>query len=181
MVEISELICEIKADKEKFCILLQNFEPSIKKYTRLLYKDEKEEIRAEFTAALWEAVCNIQYCEDNGQVVKYLTTALRNKYFELYRKSRKYHDCMIEVEEKKLEERCAFDDSYENMITEDAMNWIENELTGKKRKIYELIFKKEYTTTEAASELHISRQYVHRIKKQLCGLIKEEVLGMKAD
>lgn len=113
--------------------------------------------------------------------MKYLTTALRNKYFEIYRKSRKYHDCMIEVEEKKLEERCAFDDSYENMITEDAMNRIENKLTGKKRKIYELIFKKEYTTTETALELHISRQYVHRIKKQLCGLIKEEVLGMKAD
>ena len=47
---------------------------------------------AEFAMTLWEAVCSMSFYGDDGQTVKYLTTALKNKYFELYRKSRRYND-----------------------------------------------------------------------------------------
>ncbi len=45
------------------------------------------------------AVCSITFYNDEGQVVSYLTRAIKNKYLELYRKSRKRNDKIIAVEE----------------------------------------------------------------------------------
>ena len=136
---------------------------------------------AEFSAALWEAVCNITFYNDDGQVVKYLTIALRNRYFELYRKSRKYNDHTIEIEEQELEEKGEVDNIYDDMLINDALQRIRDKLKGKKKQIFELIFFKGYTDQQAASELNISRQYVHRVKKSLIEMIKKEVLDMKED
>ena len=180
-LSISELICEIKKDKEKFGLLLHRFQPLIRKYVRILYKDEEEDMYAEFTAALWEAVCNIVFYNDEGQVIKYLTTALRNKYFELYRKSRQYNDHTIEIEEQELEEKKRVDNIYDDMLINDELRRIGDKLEGKKKQIFALIFLKGYADRQVASELDISRQYVHRIKKLLIEMIKKEVLDMKDD
>ncbi len=67
-------------------------EPLICKYMRVLYKDENEDVRSELVLALWEAITKIKYVENEGQCVTYLTNALRNKFYELYRNSRKEHD-----------------------------------------------------------------------------------------
>ena len=179
MVEITELIEEIKEDKNKFTLLLQRFDPLIKKYTRLLYKDEEEEMYAEFTAALWEAVCNIQFYNSDGQIVRYLSTAIKNKYFELYKKSRKHNDNIINMEDKELEYKKSLDNSYDEIEIAEGINKIKSQLVGKKRQIFELVFLKEYSDAEVASELNISRQYVHRIRKVLCAMIKEDLLDLR--
>ena len=98
-VEISKLIYEIKDNKERFALLVDRFEPLIQKYVRLLYKDEKEDTYAELVAALWEAVYSMEFYDNDGKIVKYLSTALRNKFLELYRTSRKYHDHIAEADE----------------------------------------------------------------------------------
>lgn len=175
-MSISELICEIKKDKEKFELLLHRFHPLIKKYTSALYKDEEEDIYAEFVAALWEAVCNIVFFDDEGQVVKYLTIALKYKFFELYRKSRKYNDYIVEIEEYELEEKRNVDNTFDDMLINEELQRVRDKLKGNKAQIYELIFFKDYTDLQVASELDISRQYVHRVKKALIELIKEEIL-----
>lgn len=89
---------------------------------------------AEFTAALWEAVCNIVFYNDEGQVIKYLTTALRNKYFELYRKSRQYNDHTIEIEEQELEEKKRVDNIYDDMLINDELRRIGDKLEGKRSR-----------------------------------------------
>lgn len=53
MMGISELIKEVKKDKEKFELLVCEMEPLIRKYVKNLYKDDKEEMQAEMVAALW--------------------------------------------------------------------------------------------------------------------------------
>ena len=45
--------------------------PLINKYTRLLYKDEKEDINSELILALWEAVLKMKYYEDDGKCLVY--------------------------------------------------------------------------------------------------------------
>ena len=180
-MDIPELICEIKENKENFSILVQRFHPLIKKYTRILYKDEEEEMYAEFVAALWEAVCSIVFYDDEGQVISYLTNALKNKYLELYRKSRRYHDHTIEIEQCELEGKRSEDNSLDNMLITDELQRMRDGLKGRKRQIFDLIFLKDNTDLEAASELGISRQYVHRIKKELVKMIKEEVLDIDTD
>lgn len=176
---ISELICEIKKDKEQFGLLLHRFQPLIGKYTKTLYKDDEEDMYAEFAAALWEAVCNITFYNDEGQVVKYLATALRNKYFELYRESRKYNDHTIGIEEQELEEKRSKDNTIDDILITDELERVRNRFKGNKKKIFELIFLRGYADLRVAAELGISRQYVHRVKKELIVVIKEEVLDMK--
>ena len=169
-MEISELIFEIKMDKEKFVLLIERFEPLIKKYINLLYKDEKEDARAELIAALWEAVCSIDYYSDNGQVVKYISTALRNRFLELYRLSRKYHDHTIEVDEITVPDFITPDDVYNDLIIYNNMEILKKRLKGRKMQIMEMIFYKGYTDIEVADKLGISRQYVHRVKKEVLNL-----------
>lgn len=176
---ISELVCEIKKDKEQFGLLLHRFQPLIKKYTRALYKDEEEDMYAEFSAALWEAVCNIAFYNDEGQAVKYLATALRNKYFELYRKSCRYNDHIISIEEQELEEKRSEGNDFDDMIINEELQRISARLKGKKKQIFDLKFIRGYSDMRIASELGISRQYVHRVKKELIVVIKEEVLDLK--
>ena len=55
MGEFLSIISEIKRDKNKFCLLINKMEPLINKYVRLLYKDDKEDIKSELLFALWEA------------------------------------------------------------------------------------------------------------------------------
>lgn len=178
-MSISELICEIKRDKKNFILLLRKFQPLIRKYVRNLYKDEEDDMYAELVMALWEAVCNIAFYDDDGRVVTYLTTALRNKYFELYRKSRKYNDHIIEIDEQELEEKKSVDHTLEDTLIKDELQRIENRLSSKKKQIFHLVFIEGYTDQQTASELTISRQYVHRVKKSLMEVVKKEVLDIK--
>ena len=53
------------------------------------------------------------------------------------------------------------------------------DLRERKKQIFDLIFIRGYTDLRVASELGISRQYVHRIKKKLITVVKEEVLDLK--
>lgn len=178
-MDISELICEIKKDKEKFILLLQRFQPLIRKYVKTLYKEEADDMYAEFAAALWEAVCSIQFYRDDGQTVKYLTNALRNKYFELYRKSRKYNDHIIEISEREPEETGSIDSSFDDVLINEELQMFRDRLKGKKRQIFNLIFLKGYTDLQAAHELNISRQYVHRVRRSFVETIKEKVLDLR--
>ncbi len=132
-MDISELICEIKKDKENFGILVYRFHPLIKKYTRILYKDEEEEMYAEFVAALWEAVCSIVFYDDEGQVISYLTNALKNKYLELYRKSRKYYDHTIGIEECELDGKRSADHTFDDIMSVSEKNVLAHSASGEWR------------------------------------------------
>lgn len=177
-MEICELIDMIKQDKDNFVILVDKFKPLINKYVRLLYKNEAEDTYAELVGALWEAVCNISFYQDDGQVIMYLKTAIRNKFLELYRASRKYFDNTVNADESYMTEQSSVDSSYEDVVITNDLARVEKMLEGKKKQIFELIFYKYYTDIEVAAELNISRQYVHRIKGSLCEMIKKEVFNI---
>ena len=134
---------------------------------------------AEFAAALWEAVCNIAFYNDEGQVIKYLTNALKIKFFELYRESRRYNDHTIGIEEQELEAKGSMHNAIDDILIADELERIRNRFKGNKEKIFELIFLRGYSDIHVAAELCISRQYVHRVKKELIHVIKEEVFDMK--
>lgn len=177
-MEISKLLYDIKENKDNFYILMEQFSPLIKKYVKLLYKDEKEDAQAELVAALWEAVCNIVYYDDDGQIVNYLTKALRNRFLELYRASRKYHDNTSEIGEIELNKIVSFDNTYDDLLTLGDLANIRDKLNSRKKVIFDLIFYEGRSDTEVASELGISRQYVHRVKRSMNEIIKQKVLNI---
>ena len=134
-------------------------------------------MQAELVAALWGAVCRIKTYDDDIEAKAYLNNAVKYKFLELYRESCKYNNNALVVGEEEFEKKATFNHSYADAVTRDGMDRIRDRLPGKKKQIFELIFYGEYTDSQVASELSISRQYVHRIKKSLCEMIKSEVLN----
>lgn len=175
MGEICELIREVREDKEKFYLVMEQFEPLINKYVRLLYRDEKEDVYAEFMKALWEAVLDIKYYDNDGQVIRFISIAMKNKYLELYRASRKYHDNMVGIDDE-MEITMDADNPYDDILLQESMNKIYSGLNGNKKEIFKLIFFEGFTDIEVSSKLKISRQYIHRIRKNLYDVIKKEIV-----
>lgn len=173
MGEISLLIKEVKSDKEKFYLLLQKMEPLIKKYERLLFMDEKEDIHSELTLALWEAVCRIRTYENEGQAVNYLRIALRNKFLELYRSSRRIHDNTTCCYKEEVLENITFIENMFNdaIIKEDIKKLLEK-FTGNKKKIFYFILVENLSDIEIAEKMDLSRQYINRVRKHLQELFK---------
>ena len=165
MGEFVNLIYAVKQDKDNFELIAKKMEPLINKYVRLLYKDNKEDMRSEFLLALWIAVCNISYYENEGQVVNFLRGALKNCYFELYKKSRKIHDGENGFEYITEDMICEHN-TYENIIVKMDIDKVINSYQGIKRKIVGLIIS-EYSDNEIAEKLNLSRQYVNRVRRNL--------------
>lgn len=172
MEELCELIYTIKGDKEKFGLLLEKFKPLIRKYANHLYLDDKEDVEAELTLALWEAVIKIEFCHNDGQVVKYLSTSIRNKYLELYRASQKFHNNTTYMDEYEINNITAQDKSIQEWLIVDDMIRFENKLNGKRKCIFVAVFIHNLTDAEVARQMGISRQYVHRVRKELCDELK---------
>lgn len=169
MGEITSLIQKIQTDKDAFEELINKMEPLIKKYVRLLYKDEKEDVRSEMTLALWEAVTRIEYCNKDGECMTFLCTALKNRFYELYRKSKKEHDKQVLTEYddvfdvSKVEDIADLDDVVFNIDVEMFLK----EYTGKKQEIFRMIIMKNESDAEIAKVFSVTRQYVNRVRREL--------------
>lgn len=173
MGEFSILMQAIKADKNKFHLLLEKMNPLIMKYVRLLYKDEKEDVYSELSLALWEAVEKIHKYDNDGEIVSYLKTALRNKYLELYRNSRKKHDNEIAMED----ELASYDDygfteiQYDDAVTNEDMLHFISRFQGVRKKIFYYILIHNLSDVRIAERLNLSRQYVNRMRRILRDLL----------
>lgn len=175
MGEIIFLIRKIRTDKDAFQELVNKMEPLISKNIKLLYKDEKEDVRSEMTLALWEAVTKIKYCENDGECMAFLCNALKNKFYELYRKSKKEHDNQIFLENNDTVERNR-DDVISGL--DDVLFHINVEMFlkgygGKKQKIFRRILTEDESDAEIAKALSVTRQYVNRMRRELYREIKD--------
>ncbi len=176
MGEITSLIQKIHTDKNAFEQLINKMAPLIDKYTRLLYKDEKEDVRSEMMLALWESVTKISYCEKDGECLAYLSTALRNRFYDLYRKSRKQHDHQMLIENDSVfdiikdESRKDLEDVIFNIDIEAFLK----RYIGKKREIFKVIILENKLDTEIAGIFCVTRQYVNRLRRELYQELKEK-------
>lgn len=167
MGEFTDIINKVKNDKNEFYLVVDKMKPLMNKYINKLYKDDKEDSYSEFLMALWEGICNIEFYENDGQVVNYLSTALRNKFLELYRKSKKTYEYEI-ITSDEIYQNISFQELKYNEITlKMDINKFVSEYSGIKREIYYLILIENMTDATIAKKLHISRQYVNRVRKTL--------------
>lgn len=176
MREFVDLINNVKQDKNMFYLVIDRMEPLINKYMCLLYKDEKEDARAELISALWEAVCNISFYNNDGQIVKFLSIALKNSYMELYKKSRKYHDNELNMEnnQEMLQNIVCEKNTFDNVIYNMTIIKFVNRYSGLKKNIVFLILIEKLSDTEISRQLKVTRQYVNRVRKNLREKLKEE-------
>lgn len=169
MGELMYLICKIRTDKDAFQELVDKMEPLINKNVRLLYKDEKEDVRSEMTLALWEAVTKINYCENDGQCMSFLCNALKNRFYELYRKSKKEHDNQIFLDNNDVPEKSRNEDivGLDEVIFHINAEMFLQGYSGKKQDIFRMILTEDESDAEIAEALSVTRQYVNRMRREL--------------
>ena len=176
MGEFVELIEEIRKDRNQFYRLINKFEPLIKKYTRKLYKDEEDDVRAEYLLALWEAVQRMEYNRCDGEIVEYLNNAVQMKFQELYRKSRKQHDRESnETVEEKPQTQTYEEKEYSKILLRQDLKKFASHYTGVKKQIFSFIVEEGMSDAEIAEKIQKSRQYVHRIRRYLYGELKKYI------
>lgn len=177
MGELGRLLQQVKKDKEKFSMVIDKMEPLISRYTRLLYKDEKEDMRSELVLALWEAVLRLEYIENDGSCAVYLSNALRNKFLELYRKSRKQHDNQSVMEMEVLEIMVIGEEEKisQFLLEEDLKHLVEDFKTLKKQICYSIMFE-QLSDAEIAGKYQISRQYSNRVRREFYLKVKQMYL-----
>lgn len=169
MGEIVSLFQKIRTDKETFKELVDKMEPLIKKYIRLLYKDEKEDVRSEMTLALWEAVTKIEYCENDGECMAFLCNALKNRFYELYRKSIKNHDNQVLAENNDVFDVNEAENitGLENVIFNIDVEMFLKKYTGRKQKVFRMIIMGNESDAKIAEVFSVTRQYINRMRREL--------------
>ncbi len=167
MGEFTDIIHKVKRDKNEFYLVVDKMKPLITKYINKLYKDDKEDSYSEFMMALWEGICNIEFYENDGQVVNYLSTAVRNKFFELYRKSKKTHEYEIVTDDDCYQNVSFQESKYNEIALKIDIEKFVSEYSGIKKEIYYLILVENMTDAAIAKRLQVSRQYINKVRKNL--------------
>lgn len=164
-----EIVTKIKdGEINEFEKIEKKMKLTLNKYTRLMYKEEKEDVYSELRLALWEAIVNIEYYDDEKRVLAFLYTAIKNKFLELYRNSRKISDNECSIEDDILLNIISGGESEIDKIVflEDMDRFLEN-YSGLKRQTYKYIIMDDMGDTEISLKLNVSRQYVNRLRRQL--------------
>jgi len=143
------------------------------------FKDDKDDVYAELILALWEAVTKLKYVENDGQCLRFLEKALQNKFYELYRSSRKKHDNQFASEMEMIDITVYEENKFIDIIIEEDLKQILKKYKGMKYKIYKDILGGELSDYKIAKKYNITRQYVHRLRKQLYLELRERYFDIK--
>lgn len=172
---IQKLIKEYKdGNKEEFLLIADKMEPLISKYVRLLYKDEKEDMHSEFVLCLLEAVNSMGYYQEEGQCIYFLSRALKNRFLELYKKSKLHFDREMVMEDDFFTNMDMDQSEFEDCVFLEDLKGLMGKQEGKQYHILcDIVFRDESDAVIAEKNL-VSRQYVHRVRKNFYNLLKEK-------
>lgn len=166
--KISELIrlYQITKKDEYFEQLLDKFHPMIQKYANKLYYLEKDDSVQELSLAMFEAVRNMSYIDNEYSCISYLSKIIYHRFCKLYATSSSV--------QSKQEQEVPFEDF--NTASEDSsikdklflldIHDLLDSLEYPKKDILWMLLK-GYNDKEIGEKLNRSRQYINRIKKTL--------------
>lgn len=155
-----------KGDKNQFLLIMGRFDPMIYHYTKLLFKDDTEDTISELHLTLLETVQKMHYYNDERQCGRFLSNAIKIRFMELYRNSRKRFD--HEVLTAQDYEICTTDSEYALAeLVQDFKQYI-SDYNDIQKKILISIFIEGKNNSEAASIHNVSRQYANQLKNKLC-------------
>lgn len=153
-----------KGNTDSILPIIIKMQPMINKYARRLYLFEYEDMKQEMAIAIIEAINKIDVYENEGQVILYLCRAIKNRYYEMCRKS-----TLVEKEDKcDIEEKLKQEMNLEGAYLEVELACDLEKYTKGKNKIECEIIKgiiKEESDKNIAERLNVSRQYINRYKK----------------
>lgn len=144
--------------------ICRRMSPLLKKYAARLYCMEYDDAMQELYIALLETFPYLDPAKTEAECLNYIQTTVHNRYCFLCR------GCLSVPQSESIEDSIdtlsapsPFDESYY-----DICNYIKTlPEKGMRRQIMSLFFFQYKTDSEIAEILHVSRQYVNRIKKQM--------------
>ncbi len=159
--------------EENLLKIIECMEPIINKYSKVLGWKEYEDTQQELKLAVIEATNKIEVFDNEGKGIKFLTNAVRNRFYELYRKNKHLkneENSDIEIFENIHNHDLRYYDDVEFMV--DLKKIIKCNSLIQQKVAYYIIYKGS-TDTEIAEYLNVSRQYVNKCKKTIFEMLND--------
>lgn len=153
-------------EEHYFALILERFQPLVRKYAKKLYYLEYEDSIQEIHLAIYEALQKMSYVENEFACISYIKKAIYHKFCKLYASSQN--------EQLKSENQMQYEDllySADDDTISDCnflldLNQLLDSLCSPKKDIIYLLLH-GYSDKEIAKKLNCSRQYINRIKKNI--------------
>ena len=171
--ELMNLILKSKqGDKNAILEIINNFMPLIKKYSRKLLYDGAD---SDLIIALIKILKAYPIYKNNKvskecKIVSYIAISVRHEYIRLSKKNYKIMTTEIELNEAIY--LIQTDNDIGSML---FVNELLAKLPTKQGQLLRCLFVNEYSESELALRLTVSRQYINKIKRKALNNLKEYV------
>ncbi|ARC83154.1 RNA polymerase sigma factor, sigma-70 family protein [Clostridium argentinense CDC 2741] len=165
-----ELLKKCKTKDPKYILeMINRFSPLIKKYSYLLnYDDAEQDLIVKLIEIVYKLPLNqIPIGYPDKYIASYLHYSLKNEYIQLSKKQSILLKQSLDLDTCK--NPITSQELYNYVFVKDLLN----QVTELQRKILILKFIKNYSETEIASILKISRQSVNRAKNRALATLKK--------
>lgn len=147
--------------------ILNQMAPLLKKYAGKTHFMEYEDAFQEYAITLIEATIKIKSYENEGQTLAYINTCVKNKFNSLFKAY-----CIAKEQEAALYDKLDHSEMVNDNFAEflyliDLKAFIKQIDSQKKREIATLAYLKGLDDTTISDHLHLSRQYVNRVRREL--------------
>ena len=171
-----ELLIKAKEnDEDSIIALCKKFDPLIKKYcNRLYYEDAYYDIKEIFIHIIMKIPIEKEEFKYDKYILSYIKNAIYHSFIQLNKKKENYENYICF-----LPEEVSFDniliDNISNDYIKDKLLLIdmENLLTKKQLKIFELKIIQGYSDNDIAKVLQVSRQAVNKQVNKIKPKLKE--------
>ena len=166
-------------DKNAFLKIQNKMNPLLVKYAMKLCFEDFEDMYSELTLALLECINQLQYYDNEYQILNFIKKAISNKFHNLYRISQKYsiNTQSVEIEKMDIQSHTIEStDNFSNVIWETTLIAFIANLPDNKKKFAHSILIEELTDSEIAKKYHVTRQYIHRLRKNFYKELSDKII-----
>lgn len=145
--------------------IILKFQPMIRKYAYKCHAMEYEDAQQELTLALLIAIQSIKYIQNEGACICFIQNALKNHFKYLCRMSIRHSEYEQSSESETFASLPAYSDFGFIELNLSLQEYMRS-LSSTRQKILNFILSEKYSTSEIADKLHLSVQYINRVKKE---------------
>ncbi len=169
---ISLILKSQQGDKDSIIEIINKFMPLIKKYSRELAYDGAESDLSIALIAIIKSypVYKNNKVRDECEIISYISISIRHKFIELSKKN-----CKITTNETLLNEDMYLTQSANDIDDMVFVNELLDKLPIKQKQLLTYLFINEYSESEIALKLNVSRQYINKIKKKALNNLKQYI------
>lgn len=155
-------------EKDRLGIIIEKFNPTIKKFSRSLFYEEGETDLIIFTITLIQKM-NLDYFrnKNEGVLVNYIYYSIKNKYIDMYRKCKN-----TSIMETELITEILYDEASYNFEESVIMRILLEALNEKELFIITELYYTGNKYKDIEDKLHISRQSVYNIRNKALNKLK---------